>query len=125
MTEILRNQLGILNTEEYDYLKISIIGCGSIWSFLAVALNKLGFKNLMLIDPDKVEPHNVATQMFEKSDVGNYKVSALRRKLEGNITVHQVKVNAKHKIKADIVFVCVDSLKQRKIIIKSILDSLT
>ena len=42
-----QNQSGILNIDEYDYLKIAIVGTGSIGSFLALALNKLGFKNLI------------------------------------------------------------------------------
>jgi molybdopterin/thiamine biosynthesis adenylyltransferase len=118
-----RNQVDILDIDAYDYLKIAIVGAGSIGSFLALALNKLGFKNLIIIDDDKVEDHNVATQYYHARDKGQHKVQALRRELEENVAVHATKVKATHKIKADVVFVCVDSLKQRKIILKSILDS--
>ena len=121
--DLYRNQSSILNIEDYDYLKIAIMGLGSIGSFLAVALNKLGFKNLILIDDDIVEAHNVTTQFYFKNSVGSLKVDALSNYLTGNISVYNTKVTPVNKIDADIVFVCVDSLKQRKFITKAILDS--
>ena len=120
---IFRNQSGILNVDEYDYMKIAIVGNGSIGSFLALALNKLGFKNLILIDDDKIEKHNVPTQFYFNTDIGKYKVNALNNYLEGNITTFVNKVKPNHKMNADVVFICVDSLKQRKIILNAILTS--
>jgi molybdopterin/thiamine biosynthesis adenylyltransferase len=121
--EEFRNQIGIIDVDVYDYLKVAIIGCGSIGSFLAFALNKIGFRNIILIDDDIIEPHNVATQFYLKGDVSQFKVETLSSYLEGNITTHITKVKANNKIKADIVFVCVDSLKARKAILQAILSS--
>lgn len=118
-----RNQVGIIDIDEFDWLKLAIIGTGSIGSFLALALNKLGFRNIMLIDDDKVEKHNPATQFFFKKDIGRYKVQALGQYMDGYVTPFPVKISPKHKIKADVAFICVDSLKQRKVIMKAILDS--
>jgi molybdopterin/thiamine biosynthesis adenylyltransferase len=123
MEDIHQNQTGILNIDVYDYLKVAVVGCGSIGSFLAVALNKLGFNNIMLIDDDTVEPHNTATQFYLKEDVNQFKVEMLSNYLTGHITTHILKVEPNMKIQADVVFVCVDSLKARKTILKSILDS--
>jgi molybdopterin/thiamine biosynthesis adenylyltransferase len=123
MDDLHRNQVGILNIDVYDYLKIAIIGCGSIGSFLAFGLNKLGFKNIMLIDDDIIEPHNVATQFYLKDDIRQFKVESLSNYLDGHITTHITKVTPKTKIRADVVFICVDTLKARKIILKSLLDS--
>lgn len=129
MLDRYRNQTGIINIDEYDYLKITIVGCGSIGSFLALALNKLGFKNLLLIDDDKVEDHNISTQFYLNKDKGQHKIRALANSLSGNIRQGNnikgiaTKVRGNNKIKSDVVFVCVDSLVQRKIILKAILDS--
>lgn len=118
-----RNQSGIFNIDEYDYLKLAIIGTGSIGSFLALAINKLGFQNLLLIDDDKIEQHNIPTQFYFHNDANEFKVKALEKYLEGNTTTFVTKVKANHRIDADIAFICVDSLEQRKIIMKAVLDS--
>lgn len=44
--------------------RVTIVGCGGIGSFAATALGKLGIQDLMLIDPDIVEVHNVPNQFF-------------------------------------------------------------
>lgn len=122
--DVYQNQVGIINIEDYDYLRIAIIGLGSIGSFLAVALNKLGFKNLMIIDDDIIEHHNITTQLYFQKDIGKSKADTLKRcYLKGNINAYQQKVTSLNKLEADIVFVCVDTLKQRKLISKAILES--
>jgi len=117
------NQSGILDISLYDYLDIAIIGVGSIGSFLAFQLNKLGFTNLVLIDFDVVEEKNVPTQLYCNRDIGNHKVTALKDYLVGNITSYKGRVTETNTISADIACVCVDSLKQRNIIFKSIMNS--
>jgi len=124
MSDLYRNQVGIINVEDFDYLRIAIVGLGSIGSFLAVALNKLGFNNLILIDDDTVEDHNVTTQFYFKNDVGRMKGESLNKYVKGNVSVYQEKVTPLNKFEADVVFVCVDSLKQRKLIMRAILDSI-
>ena len=121
--EEFRNQTGIINIDEFDYLKVAIIGCGSIGSFLAFALNKIGFRNIILIDDDTIESHNIPTQFYLKGDVGQFKVETLSSYLDGNITTHITKVKPSHRIKADIVFICVDSLSARKLILHSLLST--
>ena len=122
--DVYKNQVGIINIEDYDYLRIAIIGLGSIGSFLAVALNKLGFKNLIIIDDDVVEPHNITTQLYFQKDVDKNKADTLKRcYLKGNINAYNQKVTSLNKLEADVVFVCVDTLKQRKLISKAILES--
>ena len=122
--DVYQNQIGIIDVEDYDYLRVAIIGLGSIGSFLAVALNKLGFKNLIIIDDDIVEQHNITTQFYFQKDVGKSKTDALKRcYLKGNINAYNQKVTSLNKLEADVVFVCVDTLKQRKLISKAILES--
>ena len=119
-----RNQSGILNVDEFDYLDVAVIGCGSIGSFLALGLSKLGLNNLMLIDGDKIENHNVPTQFYYADNVGNNKADILKSSLR-NYAVKSFPMNlaANHILDADVVFICVDSLKARKIALKCVLDS--
>lgn len=124
MTDLFRNQVGIINVEDFDYLRIAIVGLGSIGSFLALALSKLGFKNLILIDDDVVEKHNVTTQMYFQRDVGNSKGDSLAKYINGNLSIYKERVTPLNKFEADVIFVCVDSLKQRKLIMRAILDSI-
>lgn len=122
-----KNQVGILDVEKFQYLNIAIVGCGSIGSFVAQALNKLGFEKLILVDPDKVEPHNTCQQLYNSDDIGDSKASSLKLLLDKNtsknICTFTEKVDANSKFECDVVFVCVDSLVARKSIINSIINT--
>lgn len=67
---------GILNN------KIFIIGAGSIGSFTAISLMKMGFRHLYAWDPDVVSVENVGTQAYGNSHIGMAKVDALGKILE-------------------------------------------
>ena len=124
-----KNQAGLLNVTDYDYLTIAIVGCGSIGSFLGLALSKLGFKKFVLIDPDKIEAHNVCTQVYHSNRVGDYKVRHLKAVISGNheeganIATHTEKLKKGSIIDADIVFSCVDSMDSRRSIARAVIDS--
>lgn len=57
--------------------RIHIIGCGSVGSTVADMLARSGVTRFALWDFDKVEPHNIANQMFRQKDVRRPKVEAL------------------------------------------------
>jgi hypothetical protein len=57
-------------------LPIHIIGCGSIGSFTALGLAKMGATNIVLWDEDEVDTHNIGNQFFRIEDVGQIKVKA-------------------------------------------------
>ena len=59
--------------------KCHIIGCGSVGSTVAENLARLGITNFVLYDFDKVEPHNIANQMFVHSDIKTPKVDAVKK----------------------------------------------
>lgn len=118
-----KNQSGIINVENYDYLTIGVVGCGAIGSWCATAINKLGFEKLVLIDDDTIEKHNIHTQTFNKCSIGESKTHTLSNILDGNVEHHNRKIKKDTFIDTDVVFVCVDSLKERKIIMKAILDN--
>ncbi len=59
-------------------LRIGIIGCGRSGSLLAASLARLGVQQLVLIDPDHIEPHNLGEMdIITSADIGRAKVSAL------------------------------------------------
>src|SRR6478609_4412487 len=48
---------------------------------LADNLVRQGFRQLRVIDRDRIEEHNVGTQLYGESDVGAWKVEVLRQRL--------------------------------------------
>lgn len=62
-------------------LPLVLCGAGALGSHLADNLARQGFSTLRVIDRDRVEEHNVGTQLYGESDVGVWKVEALRNRL--------------------------------------------
>lgn len=63
---------------------IVLVGCGGTGGFLAEAICHLLIGRpgrLYLVDPDRVEPHNVARQAFDRRDVGRFKADVLAERL--------------------------------------------
>ena len=119
----------IFNPENQS-LNISIIGCGSIGSFTALTLAKMGFKNIKVIDFDKVESHNIPNQFYRIKDIGKPKLIALQEIVK-EFTGIKIKILNKE-IKKDfefndldlnsIIVLCVDNMKTRKLIYNKIKD---
>jgi molybdopterin/thiamine biosynthesis adenylyltransferase len=61
--------------------KLVICGAGALGSHLAENLARQGFRRLKIVDRDRVEEHNVSTQVFGIDDVGAFKVDVLRNRL--------------------------------------------
>lgn len=57
---------------------ITVVGVGSIGSTTAETLAAYGTGRLSLVDPDRLEPHNVARHHLTDQDVGRLKVTAMR-----------------------------------------------
>lgn len=60
---------------------LTICGAGALGSQLADNLARQGFRQMRIIDRDRVEEHNVSTQIYGESDVGAWKVEVLRQRL--------------------------------------------
>jgi molybdopterin-synthase adenylyltransferase len=60
---------------------LTICGAGALGSHLADNLSRQGFRQLRVIDRDRVEEHNVSTQLYGESDIGAWKVEVLRQRL--------------------------------------------
>lgn len=60
---------------------LTLCGAGALGSHLADNLARQGFGQLRVIDRDRVEEHNVGTQLYGESEVGAWKVEVLRQRL--------------------------------------------
>lgn len=63
---------------------ILVVGCGGTGGFVAEGLCRLLSKSnipIILIDPDRVEPHNLMRQHFYQGDVGKFKSQAMAERL--------------------------------------------
>lgn len=58
-----------------------IAGLGSVGSMLATELARAGVGSIALIDPDVVEPSNLARSVYTAADIGVAKTTALSRRL--------------------------------------------
>jgi molybdopterin/thiamine biosynthesis adenylyltransferase len=62
-------------------VRLTLCGAGALGSHLADNLARQGFGSLRVIDRDRVEEHNVSTQLYGEADVGAWKVEVLRNRL--------------------------------------------
>ena len=58
--------------------QVTVCGAGALGSLLVDNLARQGLLQLSAIDDDRVELHNVGTQLFRQEDVGAFKVDVLR-----------------------------------------------
>jgi molybdopterin/thiamine biosynthesis adenylyltransferase len=65
----------------FAQLRLTVCGAGALGSHLADNLARQGFRDLRVIDRDRIEEHNVGTQLYGESDVGAWKVEVLRQRL--------------------------------------------
>ena len=61
--------------------QIVLCGAGAVGSHLADTLARQGAGRLRVIDDDRIEEHNVGTQLWSLEDVGLFKAEALRSHL--------------------------------------------
>jgi molybdopterin/thiamine biosynthesis adenylyltransferase len=60
---------------------VTLCGAGALGSLLADNLARQGLREWKVIDRDRVEEHNVGTQLYGESEVGTWKVEALRNRI--------------------------------------------
>jgi len=95
--------------------QVTVIGAGGIGSPVGLALGKLGIPKLWVIDDDKVETHNLPSQLYPMESVGKYKVEAFKDMVEGfseaSVTMSRERFNG-HKLRG-IVISAVDNMESR------------
>lgn len=98
--------------------RIHILGCGAVGSTIAELLARAGLNKVALYDFDKVEPHNIANQMFKDEDIGKNKASAVKE-LMMNINpdangIEVVPDGYTGQRLSGYVFLCVDNIDLRR-----------
>jgi molybdopterin/thiamine biosynthesis adenylyltransferase len=119
-------QRDIVPPERIADSKATVIGVGAIGRQVALQLSAMGIPWLQIIDHDKVEWSNLASQGYMEGDMGKLKVNA---------TLEQCwKINAATQIQAvperfrrsmeigNIVFCCVDRIDVRRLIWDAVKD---
>lgn len=119
---------GDLAQQKLSQLKVALIGCGGIGSVFAEQLGRLGVRNWILIDPDRLETLNLnrmpaANQKMVEQ--GWYKVNyvkwLLKRVYEIGSNIHTVNVSienpeaSKIVAQADLIVVATDNHLSRKL----------
>ena len=64
--------------QKLELVQVTVCGAGALGSLLVDNLARQGFRQLSVIDDDRVELHNIGTQLFRQEDVGAFKVDVLR-----------------------------------------------
>jgi molybdopterin-synthase adenylyltransferase len=104
--------------------RITICGAGALGSNLADTLARQGALKLRAIDHDRVEEHNIGTQLYTQSDVGAWKAEALRKQLfrATGIEIDAVRkelteANARALLKeSDLIIDCFDNSSARTLV---------
>lgn len=97
---------------------ITIIGAGAIGGATALTLAKMGFKDITVIDFDKIELENINCQFYRFDDIGKHKVEALKEIVQA-FTGVEITVRADYYeigMFNGIVISAVDSMAVRKLI---------
>lgn len=106
--------------------KATVIGVGAIGRQVALQLTAMGIPWLQLVDPDKVEWSNLASQGYLEGDMGKPKVSAtleLCWKMNCTGQIHTVPERLRRSMEiGNIVFCCVDTIDARRLIWESVKD---
>ena len=121
--------------KSYDFFKpeevkerIHIIGCGSVGSAVAELLVRFGLTKITLYDFDKVEPKNLANQLYSQKHIGKPKVLALTEMLceinpEISKNIKMEPYGYTDQKLSGYVFLCVDNIDLRREIATSNKDN--
>ena len=109
----------ILDPNVAAKMTVSIYGCGTVGSNVAVQLAKAGFGNFKLYDMDAVEAHNIPSQDFTIDDIGEPKVNAVKKRIHevssiANVSVSNVELQGGEPCTTEIAVLAVDSIELRK-----------
>ena len=109
-------------------MHIGIVGVGSVGCIVAEAIIRIGVGNVTLIDPDKVERHNLDRLLYGTiRDVGTEKVLLAKERMEQNATASNIRITAipapvqeskayRAALDCDVLFSCVDRPMARDVL---------
>lgn len=119
---------GSENHSQMARLRVGIVGLGSVGSLVAETLARMGFQDLVLIDFDRVEPHNLDRLVTAaRTDIDCPKVLVAKDRIESVRTAEKVSVRTVEyslaedagyaaALDCDVLFSCVDRPRARHIL---------
>lgn len=119
-------QREIVPPERLATCKATVVGVGAIGRQVALQLAAMGVPWLQLVDPDIVEPVNLACQGYLENDLGRTKVSAtadMCQQINHALAVQEI-ANRFHRSLGvgNVLFCCVDSIATRRLIWEAVRD---
>jgi len=119
-------QQDIIPAARLAQCKATVIGVGAIGRQVALQLVAMGITWLELVDYDRVEISNLASQGYLESDIDRPKVQAtadLAQQINQQLEVHEVNERFKRSMNiGNVVFVAVDKIDVRRLIWESVKD---
>lgn len=119
-------QRDIVPPERIAGCKATVIGVGAIGRQVALQLCAMGIPWLQIIDHDKVESSNLASQGYLEGDMEKPKVNAtleLCWRINAASQIHAVPERFRRSMEiGNVVFVCVDRIDVRRLIWESVKD---
>ncbi len=77
-------------------LRIGIVGLGSVGCIVAETLARIGATDILLVDADRVEEHNLDRLLYAgESDIGRFKVDLVEEQLKRSATATHFRVDAR------------------------------
>ena len=120
-------QKDIVPADRIAICRATVIGIGAIGRQVALQLTAIGIPWLQLIDPDRVEISNLASQGYLEGDLGKLKVEATGSSCRRvNADVEVILQSERFRRSLDVgntAFCCVDSIDVRRLIWGAVANS--
>ena len=109
-------------------MTVGIVGIGSVGSMVGENLARIGIGNIVLIDHDKIEEHNLDRLLYAtKKDIGKFKSGFFKNKILKHSVNENVKIKSiiqpiqsqsafRSALDCDIIFSCVDKPLARDVL---------
>jgi sulfur carrier protein ThiS adenylyltransferase len=119
-------QREIVPPERLAACRATVVGVGAIGRQVALQLAAMGIPWLQLIDPDTVEPVNLACQGYLQDDLNRPKVQAtadLCQQINHGLEVHELSERFRRSADVgNVLFCCVDHIDTRRLIWQAVRD---
>ncbi len=120
--QIIYENIGEERQKLIESSTVCVIGVGALGTNTSESLVRSGVKNLILIDDDSIEEHNLQRQcLFNQKDINKSKVEVAKEKLQEinpkvKITIQKERLTKDTNIKSDLVLDCTDNIETRFLI---------
>lgn len=120
-------QLNLAPPETLAAVPVTIIGCGAIGSFAALAMAKSGFSKFTLYDADDVAAHNLPVQFFRRADLGKPKADVTAEMIRdfggATVTAHARHFEESDSAERGIAILATDTIASRAMAYHALLAS--